>query len=237
MTDEIKILAIPVSHEYIQTIALDKKRKIIYGFTWPSHNFFKYNVKTGMSTNFGRMGSHPHIPSVDDNGNLWGQWSLYGNSQAYLFKYNPYDDKPAFLRKSLPGTYTLDTGGIDGMLNGGDGYVYIGTVSGSLLRLNPKNVEIEYLGKPYPGTRLAGLAIGNDGLLYGGGGENYNTFLFAYDREKKKFYDIARIYDPDINEACVIVHHITITEDRTIYAAETDNFERSGFLWECEVKI
>jgi hypothetical protein len=235
-TDEIKILSIPVPHEYIQNIALDKKRKIIYGFTWPSHKFFRYDIKTNTSINFETVGSHPHIPAVDDDGNLWGQWSLFGNAPAYLLKYSLKENKIHFLREGLPKIYTADTGAIDGMLNGGDGYIYIGTVSGGLIKLNPKNHEVEYLGKPYPGTRLAGLVIGKDGLIYGGGGENYNTFIFAYDREKKKFYNLGRVYDPDINDNCVIVHHITITEDKTIYAAETDNLERSGFLWECKVR-
>lgn len=236
-TKEIKILSIPVPHEYIQTIALDRKRKIIYGFTWPLHKFFRYDIKTNRATNFETMGSHPHIPAVDDAGNLWGQWAIMGSTNNFLLRYNPEENKIHFLRKGLPKMYTADSGGIDGMLNGGDGYIYIGTVSGALMRLDPKNEEVEYLGKPYPGTRLAGLCIGRDGLLYGGGGENYNTFIFAYDREKRKFYDLGRVYDPDINDACVIVHHITITENRTIYAAETDNMERSGFLWECKVEI
>jgi len=236
-TNEIKILSIPCPHEYIQTIAMDKKRKIIYGFTWPGHKFFRYDIKTNKSINFEWMGSHPHIPAVDDTGNLWGQWSQAGSSSANLLKYNPETNRIEFLRKSLPRVYTADTGAIDGMLNGKDGYIYIGTVSGALMRLDPKNIEIKYLGKPYPGTRLAGLCIGKDGLIYGGGGENYNTYIFTYDREKEKFKTIGRVYDSEINDACVIVHHITITEDRTVYAAETDNLERSGFLWECKINI
>ncbi|HOK80575.1 MAG TPA: hypothetical protein PK303_03080 [bacterium] len=234
-TNEMKILCIPCPHDYIQTIAMDKKRKIIYGFTWPCLKFFRYDIKTNKAINFDWVGSYPHIPCVDDDGNLWGQWANAGSSNANLLRYNPETNKIDFLRKALPKLYTTDNSGIDGMINGEDGYIYIGTVSGALMRLDPKNVEIKYLGKPYPGTRLAGLCIGKDGLIYGGGGENYNTYVFAYDREKEKFITFGRVYDPEINDACVIVHHITITEDRTIYAAETDNLERSGFLWECKV--
>jgi len=231
-TKEIKILGIPCPHEYIQTIALDKKRKIIYGFTYPLNKFFRFDLATGKSTNFEAIGAGPHIPAVDDDGNLWGTWASFGVGEKRLLKYNPDEDKLHFLRNTLPRMSANDGGDIDGMLNGGDGYIYVGTCSGALARLDPKNVEVEYLGKPYPGTRLAGLCIGKDGLFYGGGGENYNTFVFAYDREKKKFYDNVRLYDPDMNESCVIVHHITITDDGTVYAAETDNLERSGFLWE-----
>jgi len=215
---------------------MDKKRKIIYGFTYPGNKFFRYDIKTNRSTNFEWMGCHPHIPAVDDEGNLWGQWS-YAGGNVNLLRYSPETNKPEFLRKSLPKMFTTDNGSIDGMLNGKDGYLYIGTTSGALIQFDPKNVETRYLGKPHPGTRLAGLCIGKDGLIYGGGGENYNTYLFAYDREKEKFITLGRVYDPEINDACVIVHHITITDDRTIYAAETDNVERSGFLWECKVNI
>ncbi|MDO8587329.1 MAG: hypothetical protein Q7T82_09840 [Armatimonadota bacterium] len=231
-TKEIRILAIPAPHEYIQTIAMDKKRKIIYGFTWPLNKFFRFDLKTGKTTNFEAIGAGPHIPAVDDDGNLWGTWAMFGSSDKRLLKYLPDEDRIDFIRTLLPKMHGNDGGDIDGMLNGGDGYIYVGTVSGGLVRLDPKNAEFEYLGKPYPGTRLAGLCIGKDGLLYGGGGENYNTFVFAYDREKKQFRDNVRLYDADMNASCVIVHHITITDDGTVYAAETDNLERSGFLWE-----
>lgn len=235
-TKEIKILGIPCPHEYIQCIAMDKKRKIVYGYTWPSHKFFRFDVKTGKSTNFECIGAGPHIPAVDDDGNLWGSWAMFGGGDKRLMRYHP-DEGIDFIRTLLPKMHGADGGDIDGMLNGGDGYIYIGTVTGGLIRLDPKNVEFEYLGKPYPGTRLAGLCVGKDGLLYGGGGENYNTFIFAYDREKNKFYENVKLHDPDKNTSCVIVHHICITDDGTIYAAETDNLERSGFLWECKPNL
>ena len=233
-TKEIKILSIPVPHDYIQTIALDRKQKILYGFTYPLDQFFRYDIKSNRTTNFGRTGGETHIPAVDDDGNLWGNWGC--GPSCYILKYNPYENKIHFLRKRLPKMHTADNGNMDSTLNGNDGYIYIGTCSGALMRLDPKNAEVEYLGKPYPGWRMAGLCLGKDGLIYGAGGESYDTFLFAYDREKKKFIDLGRVYDPEINDACIVVHHITITGDRTIYAAETDNYSRSGFLWECKVK-
>jgi outer membrane protein assembly factor BamB len=233
-TKEIKILDIPCPHDYIQCIAMDKKRKIIYGYTWPLNKFFRFDLATGKSTNFEAIGAGPHIPAVDDAGNLWGSWATFGSGDKRLMRYHPDEGVIDFNRTLLPKLHGNDGGDIDGMVNGGDGYIYVGTVSGGLVRLDPKNAEFEYLGKPYPGTRLAGLCIGKDGLLYGGGGENYNTYIFAYDRESKKFYPNVRLHDTDSNAACVIVHHICITDDGTVYAAETDNLERSGYLFECK---
>ena len=50
---QIEILGIPVAHNYIQTIALDKKRKIICGFSFPVEKFFRYDLRTNKSTDFG----------------------------------------------------------------------------------------------------------------------------------------------------------------------------------------
>jgi outer membrane protein assembly factor BamB len=130
-----------------------------------------------------------------------------------------------------------DIGTLDSMLNGGDGYLYIGTSAGALCRLDPKTAEVAYLGKPDPALRMPGLILGNNGLLYCGTGGEGDTKLFAYDRESAKFIELGRVYDPGINDSSFILHHITEAADRTIYTGETDNPRRSGYLWECKVEL
>ena len=118
-----------------------------------------------------------------------------------------------------------------------DGYVYVGTGAGALLRFDAKNAHFEYLGKPLLDARIEGLVMGKDGLIYGAGG-HFETELFAYDREQRKFYNCGPIYDPDRDERCVIPHDMCITDDGVIYTGETDNLHRSTcFLWECEVTM
>jgi outer membrane protein assembly factor BamB len=231
-TKKFEILGIPVKYDYIQSIAMDRKRKIIYGFTWPVPKFFRLDVLTKQSTDFDFVGNQPHIPAVDDEGTCWGQGGMF--VAGALLSYHP-DTGLKYHKESLGALLGGDTE-IDGMINGGDGFIYIGTTGGALIRLDPKNVSLKYLGHPCPGNRLAGLAIGKDGLIYGAGGSGFKTYVFAYDRENEKSYDLGPLFDPDLNDSCYIPHHATITDDGVLYTGDTDTPRRCGFLWEVKVK-
>jgi hypothetical protein len=106
---------------------------------------------------------------------------------------------------------------------------------GALARLDPKNVMVEYLGKPLNSPRLPGLLVGQDGRLYGCGGDGGDTHLFAYDRDSRRFFDCGRIYDPDRQTACGCTHWLAEARPGLFYVGETDNQQRSGYLWECEI--
>ncbi len=78
-------------------------------------------------------------------------------------------------------------GPIDMSLNGGDGFIYIGMTTGSLVRIDPQTAEVEYLGKPTPEMRITTLQVGPDCRLYGTSGHKGKTYFFAYDRQKRVF--------------------------------------------------
>jgi len=231
---KIEILARPVQYDYIQCIALDRQRKILYGFTYPVPKFFRYDILTGESHDFDYVGDCVHIPAVDDDGFAWGTWS-----GQKLFKYHP-DHGFTWFDHGVPAQHQWGTRGgyaaIDGMMTGDDGYVYIGATDGSLHRLDPRSAEVQYLGKPHTSSRLTYLAIGPDGLLYGAAGASYDTTMaFRYDRDKRTFEMLGLMRDPEIDKSCFIVHHVCMTPDYTMYAAETDNPDRAGYLWELKV--
>jgi sugar lactone lactonase YvrE len=189
-----------------------------------------FDLKTGKSTYLGnsRLG---HRAFCDQDHNVWG----YYEDSKRLFKYNP-DDGFRNLEVTLP------------RFNGQPDFwgmaipapderaIYMGVLGGGLYRMNPDTGESAYLGKPLADLRVEGLVFGADGLLYGAAGWN-ETGLFAYDRENRKFYDLGPIFDPDINERCIIPHDICMTPDGTIWTGETDNTERACFLWECRVRV
>ena len=50
------------------------------------------------------------------------------------------------------------------------------------------------------------------------------------------FENLGKMYDPELKKSCFIVHDVAMTPDCTIYAAETDNPDRAGYLWELKVK-
>jgi len=232
---KIEVLARPVRYDYIQCIALDRQRKILYGFTYPVPKFFRYDILTGDSYDFDYVGDCVHIPAVDDDGFLWGTYT----ESHRLFKYHPekgftwFDHGvPAQHRFSERAHYAA----IDGMMTGDDGYIYIGATDGSLHRLDPKTAQVQYLGKPHTSSRLTYLAIGSDGMLYGAAGASYDTTMaFRYDREKRSFEVLGLMRDPEMDKSCFIVHHVCMTPDYTMYAAETDNPDRAGYLWELKI--
>ena len=229
---KIEVLARPVPRDYIQCIALDRKRKIIYGFTYPVPKFFRYDILTGESHNFDYIGDFPHIPAVDDSGCVWG---TYGERHL-LFKYHP-ETGFTWFKHGLPAQHRWGEAegfaAVDGMMTAEDGFIYLGATDGSLYRLDPATAAVDYLGKPHTSSRLTYLAVGPDGMLYGAAGASYETtMVFRYDRERRTFDVLGRMLDPSINKSCFIVHHVCMTPDFTMYGAETDNPDRAGYLWE-----
>jgi len=234
-TGKIEAVARPCPHDYIQTITLDAERRIIYGYTYPVFRFFRCDIETGECRDFGYMGSIGHIHDLDDNGGFWGLWSAVGH---FLFRYDPDKDKIEFTRIKIPFSPINDpalfagAGPIDSMVNGRDGFLYIGTTSGCLYRFDPIKRNLQYLGKPTETARMPGLVLGEDNLIYGTAGMR-QPCLFAFDIKRDTFHILGTIRDDDTGAACHIPHDLTVADDGRIFVGETDNPERSGYLWEC----
>ncbi|MFH1709422.1 MAG: hypothetical protein ABIF71_16105 [Planctomycetota bacterium] len=258
-TREYDFLGIPVPRDYIQTITVDEDRGLVYGFTYPVFNFFVFDIATRKCRRVDYMGSLPHIVALDDCGGYWATWS---NRTHNLFHYNPDTDVIKFYDHSFPMTPkscnlmvpdvgpivpvansgqvrpqkrwpSFGGGPIDSMVNGGDGYLYIGESFGNLDRLDPKTGEIVNLGKPTEHTRLAAMEVGADGRLYGVSGFFGICHLFAYDTKRGKFEDFGQIVDSQSGVPLFIGHDMCFVGDRRIIIGETDTADRAGYLWEC----
>ena len=255
-TDELKVIDVPVPHDGIQSIALDRRRQIVYGNCYPLGHKFQFDLRTKETKPFKWINAHK--VRCDDEGSFWGltdpdedgaPWPYITDEQAKimetlwnirsklpkLYKYNPEEGFVVFTQGFPP--FSGKPQSIANMVDGDDGYVYFGTNFGALYRADKRTGELEYSGLPNVGGRLEGMAFGKDGLLYLGGGSFYQTRLSVYDRESGKFTDLGPIYDPEKGKICIIVHDLTVTDDGVVYVGETDNAERSGYLWECEVKL
>lgn len=233
-------LAVPVKHDYIQTITLDERRKLIYGQTYPVFKFFVYHIDTGEVEDLDYIGSITHISALDDSGCFWGTWD---SCQHFLFKYDPATRAITFFRHGLPNARAEanmmypGAGPVDCMINGGDGYLYVGTTGGSLCRLDPRTAEVTYLGKPAPTTRMPGLVTWKDGLLLGCCGDNDGACMFAYDRSAQRFHTLGSIRDSRDGMPLFRVHDICLSDPQTAYVAETDAPNRSCYLWECTLGV
>ncbi|MFH0807470.1 MAG: hypothetical protein V2A57_03550 [Elusimicrobiota bacterium] len=228
-------LAAPFPHNYIQTITLDMKRRIIYAMTYPNFNLIRFDIDTRKVTNIGFMGSITHISALDDKGRFWGTWHQRHHK---FYRYDPDANKVEFFDFNIPnatgGTMYAGAGPVDTMINGGDGFIYIGITDGALVRLDPEKLKIEFLGKPFAEGRMPGLEIGSDNLIYGIGGDDGKSFLFTYDRSKRSFNILGEIKEPG-GIGCHRSHDIAIVDKKTIYVAESDNPRRACYLWECKL--
>ena len=249
LADRFDVLGIPSAYDYIQSIALDRKRKIVYGNGYPLHTQWGFHMRTRRPFPMKWIGGHKL--RCDNEGCLWGQsgenlrwpgineeaeqiaaaaFNVQTNSPK-LYKYDPDRGYKVF------DSYLYPIGGqnpgIANLLDGGDGFMYIGGSNGALYRVDKESGVCEFLGMASPGGRLEGMAFGPDGKLYLAGGTFYCTRMAVYDRKSGRLTDLGPIYDATRDEACIIVHAMCMTEDGVLYIGETDNCERSGFLWEC----
>lgn len=226
----------PVPPDYIQTISLDEARGLIYGVSYPVFRFFAFDVRSRQTRFEQYVGCLPHLMAIDDGGCVWSTWSPRTH---HLFKYDPDENRIRFFYHGLPnasqGVNLMfpGMGPIDTSLNGGDGFIYIGMTTGSLVRIDPQTAEVEYLGKPTPGMRIAALEVGPDGRLCGTSGHKGETYLFAYHRQKRVFDVFGQIRDEHRGIPLFIAHDMCITDDGRIFVGETDTADRAAYLWEC----
>jgi hypothetical protein len=227
---EVEVLAHPMPGIYIQTISLDWQRRMVYGMGIPPFDFFAYSLEKREVVYRQFMESIAHIGAVDDDGGYWGTW--YGRGRRHLlFRYDPAGNKVRFFDHGFPTpcrSLMYDRAGpIDGMVNGGDDRLYVGHESGELYAL-------EYLCKPLPGARLPGIAVGPEGLLLGVGGSDRGTCGFAYDRKSRRVENLGPIAETDGEASCFRTHDCCLIGE-SLYVGETDNPERSCYLWECRL--
>jgi hypothetical protein len=256
---EMQPLARPVRRDYIQTIAYDPRHQLVYGNCYPMGNSFIHSLKTDTTT-YPDEPIDGHKIRCDCDGNLWG---LSGTrhkpiphvsamdlrimheyfNQPYqtplLYRYNP-DDGYEYLDDGLP----LVNGRCQQLANGldiGDGGMYLTTSIGMLYRVDKQSGaidEIAFLGA----GRLEGIAYDPErGLLFLGGGQMYQTHVFVVDVEtRQRITPMWPVADEQTGERCIIVHDLAVTQRDgayLVYTGETDNPNRSGHLWESEIRL
>lgn len=139
----------------------------------------------------------PRAIICDSQGNVWGS-----RDQGLLFKYDLRQDKLIDTPIEMPlmiGTEDaiITEVSIDSLTKDGSGMIYGGTYSdGYLFRLNPQSGEVICFGKPIREQRIRALALGNDGMVYGVGGEDEAiSKLFRYNPKTGDLRELGVIHD------------------------------------------
>lgn len=223
----------PCQGSWIQAIGYDPQRQLVYSFTEPALGFGVTEIATGKTRRHGTVESIVHIPAIDPDGNVWGTW---GRTHHAFFSYNPDTDKFTFHSKckfpnarAASGLMYAGSGPVDEMIAGPDGTIYTASAMGEIYRLDWKNAKLEYICRPVPHERLPGLTFGPDGRLYGAGGDRWDTVLFACDVNTGAVEQLGRVVAED-ETACFRPHDLKFIDGR-FFICETDNPQRSGYLW------
>jgi len=249
-TGEISKLGIPLEHHYIQAIAIDEQRGIIYGQTFTPEHLFSFDIESGKVKDLGVIGSGMAMGQgenlvLDEDGNVWGSWSVTrawqsnpGVDSFRLFKYCVDKGKIEYFKTGLPksdGSYGNEKA--EAFFNLGNGCIYASGGNGSLYRIDIHTGKAEYLFTPIADrrSRLSDLSMGTAGYAYGIVGREGKCELLKFNPANEEYELLGKIIS-DEGETCWQIHDIEITPDGVIYAGENDVPHRSGYLWEIEME-
>jgi len=244
--DVIEKLGIPLPHVYIQSIALDDQRGVIYGLTFTPERLVAFDLATRASRDLGPIGSGLAMAQgenieLDDRGRVWSGWAVTrawqntpGVDAARLCRYDPELGHIEYLKAGLP--YPDGRHGfakVEGLFNLGTGCLYASGHSGSIYRIDVETGRATFLVQPISAapSRLASLRLGPDGMAYGVVGREGHTQVLRFDPRSERYELLGPLVTSD-GVRCWQVHDVALTPDGTLYAAENDNPHRSGYLWE-----
>lgn len=231
-------IASPTPGEFYQSTIFDIKRNNFYMHTMVGNAFCHYNINENKLKKMIPMESIPHNGVLSKDGKVW---SVYGVSSHAFYFYDPDTETFHFPKNlKIPDSQKSanimypGAGPVDCMVEGPDGNIYAGCANGEVFMIDVNAMKLEYLGKPFLGMRIPGMAFSENGDLYLCGGTDNKPYLSKYSIREKKMETLGNIVASD-GQSCYRCHEIMII-DNTVFVGETDNPVRSGYLWEVELE-
>jgi hypothetical protein len=183
-------LGIPVKGQGIYALAMDRKRAVVYGLTYPDGEFFSYNSATGTMKSHGRV-ARAKMPGesfeneknigralfVDPEGDVY---TSGGAGKFFRFRAKTQElEEMGIAVPTVPGREVYNR--VDAWAQDEAGGIYGGSSDGYLFRFDPVRQRAENLGKPLNQYRIRGLVAARNGKLYGVGGDTEEMArLFSY---------------------------------------------------------
>jgi hypothetical protein len=231
-------LGAPAEHEGIYALAADRGRSLIYGLTYPSGNFFVYDIASRKFMLRGKVAEHKIHGEKFERDRLIGSAIVVNKDFAYtsgedgaLYRYIP--DSPSIERLNLtvpaePGREGYNR--VEAWMSDGADVLYGGTTDGYLFRFHTDSLTLENLGKPLNQYRINGLVMAHNGKLYGTGGDDDDMArLFSYDPATGA-YQILGFVDvnrrPYYTWQAYRIGAICIGVDGTVYLGESERKSR-----------
>jgi len=194
---KLEDLGIPVAGEGVYAITSDAAVNKIYGMTYPSRYFFSYDIKSKKTKVYKDLAPSKKVKySLEDQFSVTpadylsralvtdNKGLVYGSlPYGKLFFFNPANETLTEMEDELPEVWgRRSLGQIHSWLKTKEGKIFgANRADGQLFELNTTTKKIKNLGKPIMMPKLAGLAEGSDGNIYGisGGAPGY-AHLFSY---------------------------------------------------------
>jgi hypothetical protein len=228
-------LGIAAPGEGIYALAIDPERDVLYGLTYPTGQFFSYDIQKAAFHLHGRVAEH-HIPGEKfEKDRLIGRALFVARNGSVIMSgedghFFAFDPGHANLRKlpitvpTVPGREPYNR--VDAWTASGDGVAYGGTSDGYLFRMNPETQAIENLGKPLNQYRIRGLAFAANGKLYGvGGDDDEMARLFSYDPARGVYQMLGMIdvnHRPYYSWQAYVTDSLVIGQDGTLYLGQSE---------------
>jgi outer membrane protein assembly factor BamB len=230
---------VAVAGESILALAIDRRAKRIYGLTSPDAHVFSYSIVThafqdlgiiAKAVPWGEKSEHEKMVSrmlaVDGQGNVF-----VTGEDGYFFEVDGKGqtlEKLAIRAPAVPGREPYAR--VDAFLPDKSGAIYGGTSDGYLFRLNPETLRVTNLGKPLNQYRIAGLAWGSNGKIYGVGGDDAEMArLFCFDPTDGS-YDLLGFIDvnrrPYYTWQAYVIGDIVSDKSGTVYLGENERISK-----------
>ncbi len=230
---------VAVAGESISTLAIDRKRNAIYGLTKPNAHFFKYSIDDKKFTDLGVVAKNipwgekherekmtSRMLVVDADGNVFGS-----GEDGFLYRFNRLAgtlEKLSIQAPAVPGREPYTE--VDAFMLDASGMIYGGTSDGYLFRLDPQKLSVVNLGKPLNQYHIAGLATGEDGKIYGVGGDTSEIArVFSYE-PATGVYDVLGFVDvnrrPYYTWQAYEVGAVIADQRGTVYIGENERISK-----------
>ena len=225
-------LGIPVPHDGIYALTINKKRKEIYGITYPRGHFFVYQIEKKKFIDKGSVYKQLVYPGPN-NRTLRGITAtlvcddksfVYGSGDAgRLFRYDPESGQIEVTDIKIPAVYYSVT---EAFAKDENGLIYGGTNEGYLFRFDPEKLKLTNLGKPFVQMRIRALTVGKNGCIYGIGGERpKHCRMFRFDPKESHYDDLGilkAIREPYYNWTGLQFDSMVTGKDGIIYVGESE---------------
>ncbi len=225
-------LGIAVANDGIYALTINKERKEIYGITYPRGHFFVYQIEKKKFIDKGSVYEKIVFPGPN-NRTLRGitaalvcddKGFVYGSADAgRLFRYNPDSGQIEVLDIKIPAVYYSV---VETFTRDKNGLIYGGTCEGYLFRLDSEKMKITNLGKPFVQMRIRALTVGEDGCIYGIGGERpKHCRMFRYEPNESNYDDLGIlevVREPYYNWTGLQFDSIITGKDGIIYVGESE---------------